>query len=116
MCQGPERQQEISTAHATSEQTVLKFRTKPCVRKSNQCFFLWQWSTSTICNSLKQTQVKTFSLPYFQLAKKSQLLLFPSLNHRNIPSSTAYSHISHLFLTQILAVLLCLEFYCLAEI
>lgn len=74
MCQGPERQQEISTAHATSEQTVLKFRTKPCVRKSNQCFFLWQWSTSTICNSLKQTQVETSFSPLFSVSKKESAL------------------------------------------
>lgn len=42
MCQGPERQQEIITAHAPSEQTVLKSRMEPCVRKSNQGFFLGQ--------------------------------------------------------------------------
>lgn len=75
ICQGPERQQEISTAHATFEQTVLKSRTKPCVRKSNQCFCSGQRSTSTICNSLKQTQIKTSFSPLFSVSQKRSVLV-----------------------------------------
>lgn len=75
MCQGPERQQEISTAHVTSEQTVLKYRTKLCVRKSNQCFYSGQWSTSTIFNSLKQTQMETPFSPLFSVSKKRSALV-----------------------------------------
>lgn len=80
MCQGPERQQEISTAHATSEQTVLKSRTKPCVRKSNQSFLGLQ-STGTICNSLKQTQIETSFSPLFSVSKKRSALVTSFSEH-----------------------------------
>lgn len=77
MCQGPERQQGISTAHAPSEQTVLKSRTEPCVTKSNQGFFLGQQNTSAICNSLKQTQMETSFSPLFSVSNKRSALVTP---------------------------------------
>lgn len=74
----------------------------------------WGRCTGTICNSLKHKS-KLLFLPYFQLAIKGQLSLLPSLNHRNIPSSIAYRHISQLFLTQILAFLHWFEFHCIQK-
>jgi len=106
-----DRPQEFRTTHVTSEQTVLQFRTKPCVRKSNQLFTQGQQSTSTICNPLKQTQIETpFPLLLSVSRKGSALVIFLQglsegyLNHRNISISIAYSHTSQLFLTQILPV------------
>lgn len=120
---GPwDRQQEFGTTHVTSEHIVLKSRAKPHVRKSNQRFYSGQKSTSTVCNSLKQTPIETPFSPLFSVnRKRSALVIFLQglsegyLNHRNVPISIAYSQTSQLFLTQIQPVLHWSEFHCLAE-
>lgn len=69
-------QQEFSTAHVTSEQTVLKSRTKPHVKKSNQHFY-WggNRAQAPFATRWNKHESKLLFLPYFRLTEKGQLLL-----------------------------------------
>ena len=69
-------QQEFSTTHVTSEQTVLKPRTKPHVRKSNQCFY--SGAAEHKHHSLKQTWIETPFSSVFSVNRKRSARYLPS--------------------------------------